>query len=300
MHLIGELKDQDLAKKIIHELSQKGIHTVMDFDPLSGMYRLWVAEERYVSEAFNYYRVRVGLPAPPPDVPEEWEKMMKVPMGALTRILIIFSIFITVLIMARPSAMEALFINQPDRPLFESIQNGQWWRVITPIFMHFGLLHIFFNLMWLKDLGSLFEHEFGAKFLFLFTLITGILSNIGQYLHQGEKFGGMSGVVYGLLALLWILPKLVSQFEFKLPKRDIMLMIVWYVLCLTGLFGPIANMAHGLGVSCGIISAILIAIIVYRKTSVHMLWQLGIALLVPLLTFAIENAPQLFRTFGDS
>lgn len=290
MHIFGELKDRGLALEIIEELRKKGMNVVLDEDPLTGMYRLWLDDQSRLDEAFNYYRVRVGLPAPAVEIPEEWQKLKKVPMGQLTKILILFSVVITLFIYSDEKAMESLFFNRPGATPFESILSGEYWRLITPIFLHFGLIHIVFNMLWLKDLGSLFEDQFGPKFLLLFTLIVGILSNLGQYLHQGEKFGGMSGVVYGLLALLWVLPKLVPQFEYKLPKHDINLMIIWYVLCLTGVFGPIANMAHGLGASGGILTAVIVSVFFYKRFQASLvLIQCFLALVIPLMTWVVET-----------
>ena len=79
---------------------------------------------------------------------------------------------------------------------FPEIQNGEIWRVITPAFLHFGMMHIFFNLMWLYDLGAIIEGKKGSLFFFVQFLILAALSNSGQFMMSGPSFGGMSGVVY--------------------------------------------------------------------------------------------------------
>ncbi len=82
-------------------------------------------------------------------------------------------------------------------------QHGEFWRLLTPIFIHFGVLHLVFNMMWLYQLGCMTKHGKGIAALFLLVVVTGIFSN-AQYLIGGPQFGGMSGVVYALAGYVWM------------------------------------------------------------------------------------------------
>ena len=87
---------------------------------------------------------------------------------------------------------------------------GQYWRLLTPVFIHFGWLHIAFNSLWMWELGGKLELRLGSAMLGLLVVITGTGSNIAQFLYTGPSlFGGMSGVVYGLLGYCWVLGRLV-------------------------------------------------------------------------------------------
>lgn len=133
------------------------------------------------------------------------------------------------------------------------ILQGEVWRLITPIFIHYGELHLLFNMLWLFELGSAIELRQKSPRLGLLVGVIGILSNIGQYLWSGFGFGGMSGVVYGLLGYFWVQSKLNPGFGLVLNKFVVYMMMIWFVLCWTGLLGAIANMAHTIGLLAGLL-----------------------------------------------
>ena len=70
-------------------------------------------------------------------------------------------------------------------------------------------------------------------------------------LTPGPVFGGMSGVVYGLLGYVWIRGKFDPGSGLYLHSYTVTMMIIWFVACLTGVLGPIANTAHAAGLVMG-------------------------------------------------
>ncbi len=87
----------------------------------------------------------------------------------------------------------------------DKVQAGEWWRLITPIFLHFGLLHVLFNSIALLIFGSQLERLMGrGRFLAIF-FVTGIGGNVLTLATQGDRnviAAGASGAIFGLLGAL--------------------------------------------------------------------------------------------------
>ena len=81
-------------------------------------------------------------------------------------------------------------------------QAGHWWTVLTAIYLHGGILHILFNLLWIRQLGPEVENYYGpARLVVIFTV-----SGVAGFLVSNE-FGvpftvGASGSIFGLLGAL--------------------------------------------------------------------------------------------------
>jgi GlpG protein len=191
-----------------------------------------------------------------------------VSMGILTIILIVISVAVTLLtdFGRRGPLAHALRISQYSYsgegygpPPLPEIRHGQIWRLFTPMFLHFGLLHIFFNMLWLRDLGSMVEARKSPWMLLLLVLVIAGVSNVAQYFVSGPGFGGMSGVVYGLLGYIWMQGRFNPASRLSLEPQTVTFMIVWFFVCLFGLVGNIANTVHAVGLILGIVWGFLAA-----------------------------------------
>jgi GlpG protein len=136
------------------------------------------------------------------------------------------------------------------------LRRGEVWRLITPIFLHFNLLHLLFNLFWTRDLGGMIELRRGTWRLLGIVLISAIISNLAQYLYEmGPIFGGMSGVVYALFGYVWVKGRYQPHLGIGIHPQAAGIMIAWLILCMTGWVGPIANAAHVAGLIVGAATA---------------------------------------------
>lgn len=257
MHGIGELRDPKMVEEILQGLKKLGIEAQKHYVSEHDLFVISVEDASKSEVAQDYFRVKMGFKRPV-EIDEQWVKIKKLPKGEYTFAMVMISILLYVLSFSQMGELlfSSLFIGKGDSSLFHEVLEGQVWRLITPIFLHMSFMHILFNMLWFKDLGYLIEFNFGKKFLLLFVLGTGLVSNLGQYFVSGPQFGGMSGVLYAMLGFIWVHKQLHRDFEYAIPRFDLGMMIGWFFLCLTGVLGPIANTAHGAGLVAGMMLAV--------------------------------------------
>jgi len=107
-------------------------------------------------------------------------------------------------------------------------------------------------MLWLRDLGSMIEARQTSLQLALLVLFVAASSNVMQfYIGGAPNFGGMSGVVYGLLGYVWLRGKFDPGSGLFLHSATVTMMIVWFFVCLLGLIPHIANTAHAVGLVVG-------------------------------------------------
>lgn len=154
-----------------------------------------------------------------------------------------------------------------DVPIFEKIKQGEWWRLITPAFLHAGLLHLFFNMIWLMILGKQLEQRLGSQRYLFFVILTAVLTNTSQYLMSGFNFVGFSGVICGMIAFVWVRQKKTPWEGYLLQTSTVnftMLFLISFLLLQMVSFyteivykqplaASIANTAHMAGLLIGAI-----------------------------------------------
>lgn len=145
--------------------------------------------------------------------------------------------------------------------LSSTLASGQIWRLITPDFLHFSWTHIIFNSVMLWFLGSQIEWFDGRTRLLVLFLVTSLLSNGLQYIISGPLFGGLSGVVYGILGYCWLSQRRLPRFQF--PPALITFAVAWMVIGFTPLpealgLGRMANEAHLGGFVAGLALAAIL------------------------------------------
>ena len=153
-----------------------------------------------------------------------------------------------------------------------SLKRGEFWRLVTPIFIHYDIIHIGFNVLWLLQFGRLIEGRYGSLWIAILILVCAVLSNFAQgvvpeamggsppfYFQNGmliTSFGGLSGVVFGMFGFILIKQMTDPTSGFHLPQSTIILLLGWMLFCMTPIASEvfklhIANWAHGIGFIVG-------------------------------------------------
>jgi GlpG protein len=162
------------------------------------------------------------------------------------------------LIFAEPFLFQGI-TNNYFVPLSESWDEGEYWRLITPIFLHFSFLHILFNSLILWEVGRRIEIAKGPFHYLGFILLAGVVSNISQYtIMNNTIFGGLSGVVYGVIGYIAVYQEFIKHPILQFNKATIAFFLVWLLLGVFGVIdvfiqGSIANAAHVSGLLVGAI-----------------------------------------------
>lgn len=244
----------------------------------SGEQLLWVRDEQVAEQVRALFaRFPQGAELPPVEPVE-----LRSPVSTLPRwrgLPVTFAVLLVTLLVAllswggeNPAVVHWLSfmdfeVVSGDRllfvPLAHSLAEGQWWRLWSPALLHFGPLHLAMNSLWVWELGRRIEWRQGGVVLLLLVLSFALVSNLVQFVWNGPGlFGGLSGVLYGLLGHCWIHQRLAPTSAYQLPRGVVGMMLGWLLICMTGVFewvglAAIANAAHVGGLLAGCLSGLL-------------------------------------------
>lgn len=147
------------------------------------------------------------------------------------------------------------------------IEDGEYWRLFTATFMHFGFQHLLNNMVMLGAAGHILERALGkVKFLALYLIagIGGCALSCAEMLHSGDYAvaAGASGSIFGIIgALAWIVILHKGQYETLTGKGMVMMIIL--SLYYGASTGDVDNWGH-IG---GLIMGFLLCVIFYRRNT---------------------------------
>lgn len=185
---------------------------------------------------------------------------------------------------------------------------GEWWRLLSYAFLHGGLLHIFFNIMSLSQVGPVCENEIGrARFISLYVLSA--LAGAGADLLWHHWFGsrplvvGASGAIFGLIGF-----GLTYNFIYggREGRRTSRIYFQWAVMSFAIGFMPgmhIDNVCHLGGFLMGALLGVIIQRDLQKGGRLRILWNivatLSVAAIATALTLAAIAAVRFHNQFGN-
>lgn len=162
----------------------------------------------------------------------------------------------------------------------------QYWRLLTPIFVHIGLSHILFNSVALYYLGSMVEEMIGHFRFIVLYLLSGIMGNILSYQFSWHISAGASTALFGLFAFFVTIGKLRPESG---PLRQLGSQYLALIIAniLLNLFSPSVDILGHIG---GIIGGILVTTFLFygREYVPKQRWLAAVVYCV-IVTFVILN-----------
>lgn len=172
---------------------------------------------------------------------------------------------------------------------------GQWWRLVTSMFLHIGAMHIFFNMWCLWDLGGMCESLYGHWTFAAVYLISGVGGSLASvWWRPVGVSAGASGAIFGIAGAL-----IASYYlgEFNLPRFAIgahlrsLILFAGYNLLFGAVSGRTDNAAHIGGLVTGLVLGALIAVVTPQREPFR---RLAVILLVGLAVYGC--GARLYRT----
>ena len=143
-----------------------------------------------------------------------------------------------------------------------AIREGEWYRLLTHIFLHGDILHLGNNMLILFCLGNALEHYLGKISYVGIYFFSGILAGLGSVVYNTDNTVsvGASGAVFGIIgAMLWLVLRNKGKLKgFTGPR---MLLFVFMSVYAGFTDRGIDNAAH----IAGLIAGFLLAMVIYRR-----------------------------------
>jgi rhomboid protease GluP len=171
----------------------------------------------------------------------------------------------------------------------ELIYEGEWWRFITPIFLHIGFMHLAMNTLALYYLGITVEQIYGnIRFPFIY-LFAGVAGVIASFLFSSNLSAGASGAIYGCFGALLYFGAIYPKLFFRTMGVNL-----FVVLGINLIFSFSASGIDSAGHIGGLIGGFLAAGMVHfpkkKKPVLQILFLIGsVALIWGSLTFGFSS-----------
>ncbi len=163
------------------------------------------------------------------------------------------------------------------------IMDGEWWRILTSMFLHIGIFHFASNMLFLYYFGALAERIYGSFRFFVIYMLAGIGGGIASFIFVENISAGASGALYGLFGAFIYFGIFHKRIFFQTIGNNILFLLGLNVIL--GFTLPQLDVsAHFGGLVAGFIAASIVHFPKKRKLGIQIL-ALGLYLAVIMAAF---------------
>lgn len=266
LHMVGLLPTESLAMSFCDHLNSMGVPSLTKTS-LSGRFEIYVRHEKDISRAKIELIKFAQSPFGKSYRKTSWEQgkkfrqqkqllgsidvLQRIKLKSVTTIIEIACLVVFIMMFFEKQAVISALGLFKHHSFADPLT---YLHLITPIFMHYGIIHIAFNLVMFEAFARKIENVLGSVKLLVLILLLAAVSNYLQYLFMqpDRVFGGMSGVVYGIIAYSAMLashPDIGYRLQFPKGLLVVSLIFVAFGFMLDGM----ANFCHLGGVILGIL-----------------------------------------------
>lgn len=169
------------------------------------------------------------------------------------------------------------------------IIDGEWWRLISSMFLHIGLLHLMMNMLALYYLGTAVERIYGSSRFLLIYFLAGIGGSLTSFVFMSNVSAGASGAIFGLFGALLFFGVIHQKLFFQTMGKNILTVVAINIVF--GFVVPQIDVSAHLG---GLMAGFLAAAIVHLPKKQKIAYQLlafvaYILLSVSMAIFGLQN-----------
>lgn len=199
---------------------------------------------------------------------KEYESIFTYGKPRFTYIFILLNILMFIILELSGGSTNIETLIQNGAKYNPAIMDGEWWRLVTSIFLHIGTLHLVMNMIALYYLGIIVERIYGSGRFLVIYFLSGIGGSLTSFAFNVNISAGASGALFGLFGALLFFGLIHKRlFQQTLGKNIIFILIINLVI---GIFIPQIDMGAHLG---GLIGGFLASVITYLPKKKHPLLQ---------------------------
>jgi rhomboid protease GluP len=155
-------------------------------------------------------------------------RLKRMPATAILIVAILIGFGIEIYVGALRDARILTYLGAIWAPLI--LGEGQYWRLLSAMFLHGDALHLLMNLIALFQLGSLYELMFGTKRFTLIYFVTGLIASLTSMFISGGPSVGASGAIFGIMGAFIFSIRRSPRWRHERAARGIVSQLIFWVI----------------------------------------------------------------------